>query len=153
MCNVLHEIEPSKWLNLFSNDGEIPKVLNQRGILLLVEDQEMQIGEKAYQKGFIVLNTPELKELFNISEADKDFGFSDARGDGRLIAHRINKNYLIRITPESRIKCLKQLHSIAKDKILAIRNEEVKYKNGKKHGFWIQQYANTGLVLDELTNK
>lgn len=153
MSNVLHEIEPSKWLNLFSKDGEIPKLLNNKGILLLVEDQEMQIGEKAYQKGFIVLNTSELKELFKISESDTKFGFSDARNDGRLKAHRISKEYLMRITPESRISCLKQLHDISKEKILSIRNKEVKYKNGKKHGFWIQQYANTGLVLDELTNK
>lgn len=153
MCNVLHEIEPSQWLNLFSKEGEIPRLLNQKGILLLIEDQEMQIGEKAYQKGFIVLNTPELKELFFITEQDSDFGYSDVRGDGRLKAHRISKEYLMRITPESRISSLKQLHSISKDKILSIRTEEVKYKNGKKHGFWIQQHANTGLVLDELTNK
>ena len=153
MCNVLHEIEPKEWLNMFSKDGEIPKLLNDKGILLLVEDQEMQIGEKAYQKGFIVLNTTELKELFQITEDDKDFGFSDARGDNRLKAHRINKEYLTRITAESRIKCLEELHSLSKTKILEIRGKDINYKNGKKHGFWIQQYANTGLVLSELTNK
>lgn len=152
MSNVLHEIDPSQWLKMFSNNGEITKLLNDNGILLLVEDQEMLIGEKAYQKGFIVLDTPELKELFQIKEKDKDFGYSDARGDGRLKAHRIPKDYLTRITADSRVKCLEDVHFKAKSKILLIRNEKIKYKNGKRHGFWIQQYANTGLVLDELSN-
>jgi energy-coupling factor transporter ATP-binding protein EcfA2 len=152
MSNVLHEIEPNKWLNLFSNDGEIPKLLSHKGILILVEDQEMPIGEKAYQKGFIVLDTPELKELFSIKEVDLDFSYSDAKGDGRLKAHKIPKEYLTRITPESRIICLKQLHATSKEKILHIRKKDITYRNGKKHGFWIQQYANTGLVLPEFIN-
>lgn len=153
MCNVLHEIAPSNWLNLFSTDGEIPNLLNTNGILLLVEDQEMRIGEKAYQSGFILLNTPELKELFSIKEKDSNFGFSDAKEDGRLKAHRIPKEYLTRISSESRTNCIKLLHKNSKEKILSVREDDVNYKNGKKHGFWIQQYANTGLVLDELTNK
>ncbi|MCD6013599.1 MAG: hypothetical protein K0Q79_3461 [Flavipsychrobacter sp.] len=150
MCNVLHEIEPSHWLKLFSKDGEIYSLLSEKGILLLVEDQEMQIGEKAYQKGFIVLDTPELKELFRIKESDKDFGFSDARKDGRLKAHRIKKEYLARITNESKKDALSSLNKTAKEKVLKIRDEEINYKNGKRHGFWIQQLANTSLALEEL---
>lgn len=151
MCNVLHEIDPSEWLKIFSIGTGIPRLLNDKGILLLVEDQEMQIGEKAYQKGFIVLNTPHLKELFCIKETDLDFAFSDARGDGRLMSHRIGKGCLKRITSESREKCIRLLHQTSKSKIVSIKKtKDINYINGKKHGFWIQQYANTGLVLDEL---
>ncbi|MCP4120650.1 MAG: AAA family ATPase, partial [Bacteroidetes bacterium] len=60
MCNVLHEIDPNEWALLFGPEGDIPNLLNDNGILLLVEDQVMPIGEKAYQKGFIVLNTADL---------------------------------------------------------------------------------------------
>ena len=150
MCNVLHEIDPNDWLKLFSKKGEIPNLLKENGILLLVEDQEMPIGEKAYQKGFIVLNTAELKELFSIKESDSDFEFSDARGDGRLKAHIINKEFLMRITPESRLQSIESIHKNASEKILSIREEEINYKNGKTHGFWVQQFANTGLALSEL---
>jgi len=150
MCNVLHEIDPNDWLKLFSKKGEIPNLLNENGILILVEDQEMPIGEKAYQKGFIVLNTAELKELFSIKESDSDFEFSDARGDGRLKAHIIKKEYLMRISPESRLGSIESVHKNASEKILSIRKDKINYKNGKIHGFWVQQFANTGLSLSEL---
>jgi ABC-type multidrug transport system ATPase subunit len=150
MCNVLHEIDPKDWLKLFSADGEITSLLSEKGILLLVEDQEMLIGEKAYQKGFIVLNTAELKELFQITEQDDGFGFSDANNDGRLKAHRIPKIILERITAETRLQAITSLHITSSTEILKIRESEINYKNGKKHGFWIQQFANTGLALTEL---
>jgi len=151
MCNVLHEIDPNEWLNLFSQDGQVSSLLSENGILLVVEDQEMSIGEKAYQKGFVVLDTPEIKEVFNITERDTEFGYSTAK-EGRLKAHRIKKEYLGRITSETRINSLKSLNKKAATNILKIREEEINYKNGKKHGFWIQQLANTALCLNELTN-
>ena len=150
MCNVLHEIDPKDWLRLFFEKGEIPSLLSENGLLLLVEDHEMLIGEKAYQKGFLVLNTQEIKELFQIKEADTDFGFSDARGDGRLKAHRISKRYLSRITPETRMSALSVLKNTALEKIQETRAADVNYKNGKRHGFWVQQYANSSLALSEL---
>jgi hypothetical protein len=135
---------------LFSEHGEIPSLLSDNGLLLLVEDHEMLIGEKAYQKGFLVLNTQEIKELFQIKEVDKDFGFSDAKGDGRLKAHRISKHYLCRITPETRSSALSVLQNNALEKIQETRMANVNYKNGKRHGFWVQQYANSSLALSEL---
>lgn len=107
------------------------------------------IGEKAYQKGFIVLTTEAIKELFQITEEDKDFGFDQRKGE-RLKAHRIKREYLMRITPDSKIKALKAINKAALKKILSIRNEEISYKKGKEHGFWIQQFANTQLALSEL---
>ncbi len=150
MCNVMHEIDPKQWLKLFGNKGEVPNLLTEQGVFLLVEDHEMPLGEKAYQKGFLVLDTQEIKILFNIKKADTDFGFSDARGDGRLKAHRIKKEYLTRITKESRVKAIEVLNQTAADKILRIRKNEINYKNGKKHGFWTQQFANSALALNEL---
>lgn len=152
MCNVLHEVDPKDWLKLFANGGEIPELLSENGILLLVEDQVMSIGEQAYQKGFIVLDTGELKELFNIKEKDADFGYSDARGDGRLKAHRLKREYLTRITAESRISAIQILNDKATERILEIRGESASYKNGRRHGFWIEQLANSTLCLRELTS-
>lgn len=150
MCNVLHEIDPKDWLKLFTTNGEIPSLLSKNGILLVVEDHEMLTGEKAYQKGFLVLNTQEIKELFQIREADSDFGFSDVKGDGKLKAHRIPKQYLSRITTATRSSALNLLRKSALEKIQEIRAGEINYKNGKRHGFWVQQYANSSLALSEL---
>lgn len=151
MCNVLHEIDPKDWLKLFSTEGIISSLLDDNGLLLLVEDHQIPIGEKAYQKGFLVLDTPQLKDLFKITEEDTDFVFSDIRGDGRLKAHQIPKKCLIRIDADSRLAALKSLSTTAREKILEIRSmKEQNYQSGKLHGFWSQQFANSQLNIAEL---
>lgn len=153
MCNVLHEIDPKDWLKLFQKEGIITNLLSKNGILLLVEDHQIPIGEKAYQKGFLVLDTPQLKDLFKINEKEKRFKFSDKKGDGRLKAHQIPKNCLINITETSRLSAIKSLSKVAKEKILEIREQEKNYQNGKLHGFWTQQFANSMLNIAEFTTK
>ncbi len=149
MCNVLHEIDPTDWLTLFGKDGEITSLLADNGGLLLVEDHEIPVGEKAYQKGFLVLDTLQLKILFNIDNNDEGF-VDDARGDGRLKAHYIPKRCLQTIDAESRLKAIEYMSKHAQDKIKKIRKEEQNYKNGRLHGFWVQQFANAQLNLAEL---
>ncbi len=150
MCNVLHEIDPKEWLRLFQKDGTISKLLSEDGVLLLVEDHQMPIGEMAYQKGFLVLDTPQLKELFEIKEADSSFVISDHDSKGRLKAHQIAKKSLLNISAKTRIDAINSLSDIAKGNILSIRNSDKDYKNGKLHGFWTQQFANAQLNLAEL---
>lgn len=153
MCNVLHEIDPKDWLNLFQDGGVISSLLGENGFLLLVEDHQIPIGEKAYQNGFLVLDTPQLKELFKITEKDNDFTFSDKRGDGRLKAHHIPKRLLIQIDEKSRLDAIRSMSNTSRAKIIEIREKEKNYQNGILHGFWTQQFANSQLILSELTVK
>ncbi|MEO6904157.1 MAG: AAA family ATPase [Bacteroidia bacterium] len=153
MCNVLHEIDPKEWLKLFQKDGLISSLLSENGALLLVEDHQIPIGEKAYQKGFLVLDTAQLKDLFKISENETDFTYSDKKGDGRLKAHKIPKRCLTKIDESSRICAIKSMSITAREKILEIREMEKNYQNGKLHGFWTQQFANAQLNLAELTTQ
>jgi ABC-type cobalamin/Fe3+-siderophores transport system ATPase subunit/SAM-dependent methyltransferase len=153
MCNVLHEIDPKDWLKLFQNEGIISSLLSENGMLLLVEDHQIPIGEKAYQKGFLVLDTPQLKDLFKISEKETNFTFTDKKGDGRLKAHQIPKRCLTQIDEASRLSAIKSMSITAREKILEIRDKEKNYQNGKLHGFWTQQFANAQLNLTELTTK
>ena len=129
----------------------ISSLLSDNGILLLVEDHQIPIGEKAYQKGFLVLDTPQLKDLFNISEKDTDFKITDTKEDGRLKAHQIPKRFLIQISEASRLSAIKSMSVTAREKILEIRDKETNYQNGKLHGFWTQQFANAQLNLSEFT--
>lgn len=152
MCNVLHEIDPVEWLNLFQTNGIITNCLKQNGLLLLIEDQNIPVGELAYQKGFLVMDTPHLKELFQITEQD-NFKFTDKNNDGRLKAHQINKNLLTRINEETRVNAIQAISSTAREKIIEVRKLDKNYKNGKLHGFWTQQFANAQLNLAELTIK
>jgi predicted ATPase len=154
MCNVLHEIDPLEWLKLFGIGGEITSTLSGKGILLLVEDYQMPTGEKAYQKGFLVLDTLQLKELFKISAKDEGFSSEDMKGNGRIKAHFIPKTYLERIDATSRLETIKSISKKAKVKIREIRdNKETNYQNGKLHGFWTQQLANAELGIEELATQ
>ena len=149
MCNVLHEIDPKEWLKLFGKRGMVTSLLSEDGVLLLVEDEEIPVGEKAHTKGFIVFDTTELRTLFDIKNGET-FLFSDQRNDGRLKAHIIEKNWLKRITAQTRKSSLKDRKSRASDEILKLRNEKPNYKNGRKHSFWVQQLANAELALRDL---
>jgi hypothetical protein len=121
--------------------------LSKEGTLLVVEDQLIPVGEKAYENGFLVFDKIQFKKLFNITD---DYKVLDARGDGRLKAHFIPSNVLQNIDPTSRITSIESLQEAAKRNIKILREDKATFKNGKLHGFWIQQVANAQLCLDEL---
>jgi len=152
MCNVLHEIDPSEWLPLFGENGILRQLLKHDGFLLLIEDTEMRIGEKAHSRGFLVLDTAELKTLFSITENDKDFAMDDARGDGRLKAHCIPASCLKEISKESLHSSLTQLSHLAIEELKKMRatNYSYSYRNGRKHAFYTQQFTTAQLVLESL---
>jgi energy-coupling factor transporter ATP-binding protein EcfA2 len=147
MCNVLHEIDPQEWLDLFSEHGLIRYLLRTDGFLLLVEDTEMRIGEKAHQSGFLVLNTAELRTFFAIKEADVGFKAEDERKDGRLKAHLVPTQCLGRANQDTFVAALKQVKHLACEEIKKLRSREPNYKLGRKHAFHVQQLANATLAL------
>lgn len=147
LCNVLHEIPVSEWLNLFAPEGAIFKLLKDDGFLLLVEDMNIPVGEKAHQRGFLVLDTAQLRTLFCVTDADSRFSY-DAKREGRLKAHLIPKECVARISAPSRKDAIKEIIYLAKQRILALREAESDYPNGRLHGFWVQQLANAQLALD-----
>ena len=153
LCNVLHEIEPTEWVYLFSEENILGKYLNKNGYILIVEDQEMPVGEKAYKNGFMVFGKNQFRKLFNLKEKDNYESF-DARGDNRLMAHLIPKKYIQRITNESIKTAIEDLSSEALRKIDSIRQtQNCNFKNGMKLSFWLQQYANSNLNLRPFSKK
>lgn len=153
MCNVLHEIQPNEWLTTFNSQSLINRALKDTGYILIVEDQRIPSGEKAHQFGFLVLDTPHLKTLFNVVHKDISEGLFEAfdyRDDGRLKAHKISKSLLGRLSSKSRKKAIEELKATAKDNIMGCRNKEPSYKIGQMHGFWTQQFANASLYLDQI---
>jgi energy-coupling factor transporter ATP-binding protein EcfA2 len=148
MCNVLHEIPLELWPSIFSMHGAIHRCLKKDGFLLLVEDMNIPIGEKPHQKGFLVLDTPELRTLFQIRNGDS-FSFSSVR-EGRLKAHYIPRECLSRMNLDSRRKALEEITHKAKQEIKSLRAAAPSFQNGRLHGFWVQQLANAQLCLEAL---
>lgn len=150
MSNVFHEIEPKYWVTLFNSPTSVFNTLKDEGVLLIIEDQYLAVGEKAHANGFLVFDELEFKKLFKI-EQDDGYITTDYRGNGRLKSHHIPKKCITRIDSDSKKVALEVLLQNSKDKIKVIRaKDSPTFKDGKLHGFWSQQLANTSLVLEEL---
>ena len=154
MTNVLHEIPPAKWLALFSSAGLPSRALRSDGYLLVVEDQQIPVGELAHQHGFLVMNSNQLKKLFKVLADDVSAQRFSSREseDGRLAAHLVHSSLFNRVDADSRKEAIKALRDHAKSEIESLRMDAAvkDYKNGMKHAFWTQQLANAVLALDEL---
>lgn len=153
MCNVLHEIDPSEWLDLFAVDGVIARSLNATGSLLIVEDYLMPKGEYAHAYGFIVLNTEALQALFCAGAGDDAIKARDADSPytGRIRAHIVPVQLLGRVTAESRKRSLELAVRSAEAEIKRIRAQRQRdYRTGQAHAFWVQQFTNLKLALRAL---
>ncbi len=148
MCNVLHEIDPLKWLEVFIGKHSLMRLLRTSGHLLVVEDQLLAVGEKAHAKGFLVLDALELKRLFAIkAEGIQSFPHPDR---AHLKAHKIAAGAIPGITASTRCAALQSLATTAKTQISALRTASINYRNGRLHSFWAQQLANSTMALEEL---
>jgi ABC-type cobalamin/Fe3+-siderophores transport system ATPase subunit/SAM-dependent methyltransferase len=148
LCNVFHEIDPTKWLSLFNETSIINQNLKESGELLIIEDYLMPQGEYAHQFGFIVLDTESLQKLFVASDGKDKIRIKSER-DGRIKGHFMPKPLLANVTAITIKQALQLAQQNAKEKIEEIRTlKEHDFKSGRAHGFWIQQYVNTTLALE-----
>jgi len=145
LVNVLHEISPLHWNDLFANTSAIYSLLNSDGKLIIVEDQVIPNGEKAYTEGFIVFDVPEFKKLFKLRKYDYDENL-----EGRLKAHIFNKDSINKFSGNTLKEALSSMFLRAKKEVEDIRDKKTSYKNGMVHGFWVQQLANTFLVMNKM---
>ncbi|KRG55889.1 hypothetical protein ARC02_07110 [Stenotrophomonas africana] len=152
MTNVLHEIPVEDWLRVFSPNGLLSRIIKEDGFLLIVEDQQIPVGEMAHQNGFIILNTNELARLFAITESDRQAGQFRAgyERNGRLTAHLVSRRLFDRVSTQSRRSALEAVKALAGDRIVQLRSSEKSYRNGLLHGLWTQQLANATLALQQL---
>jgi predicted ATPase/SAM-dependent methyltransferase len=148
LCNVLHEIAPKDWLGLFSKDNIISSSLKDSGYLLIIEDHLMPQGEYAHEFGFIVLDTKPLESLFAASDGKNIIEVKSER-EGRIKGHFIPKCLLANVSNSTIEQALKLAQEEAKGNIEKIRNlKQHTFKSGREHGFWVQQYTNTGMALE-----
>lgn len=139
MCNVFHEIDPTKWLGVFEATGVMSRALHADGCLVIVEDYLMPKGEFAHPFGFTLLDTEALKVLFQ-AEADNDavkVVDADGRYTGRIKAHIVPARLLPKVSPESRKKSLELAAGNALEQIEKLRTGKGGFKAGQAHAFWV----------------
>jgi ABC-type cobalamin/Fe3+-siderophores transport system ATPase subunit/SAM-dependent methyltransferase len=150
LCNVLHEITPIEWKDLFNDTSIINQSLKDSGKLLIIEDYLMPKGEYAHPFGFIVLDTESLQKLFAAGSGDDKIIVKCER-EGRIKGHFVPRHLLANVTSITVKEALRLAQRNAQEKINEIRNRGTHdFKSGRAHGFWVQQYANTTLALNQL---
>lgn len=150
LCNVLHEISPSDWVRLLGPNGVIDRVLANDGFVLIVEDQQLPIGERAHDFGFLVLDNSELCALFGASiRAGEILTDCASTHPDRLKAHLVPKSLLTNVSSESRSRAIAQLRDRAKDKaseIARIANRDP--NTARAYSFWTAQFFNASVAAD-----
>lgn len=142
MVNVLHEINPFFWDSLFA---DIAKLLNDDGRLIIVEQKELTIGEKAHKNGFVILSEKSAKTLFDTSID------VNSPEDENIIEFTIPKS-ILSCSKEKISNCLTSLMNESLDAIKHIDPiPYIKigehYKYGLKLAFWEHQHTNAEICI------
>ena len=168
MVNVLHEIDVNEWIETFSG---IKDLLKSDGKLIIVEREELTVGETPYVNGYVMLTKEGVKVLFDSPQVDN---YKDGQKERPIVRYIIKKSAIKKLQPEKVQSCLLKMQEEAKEKIQEIhktyrekdlkRNndsadkEEIKqghklengrFKDGISLAFWVHQYTNISLILDK----
>ena len=145
LVNVLHEIDPDEWKEVFEN---AKLLLREDGKLVIVEREELMTGESPYKAGFLMITSNAAMDLFGEEHLDE--------------YHHPQKDYLVRylVDPKGleikdtdsavrviRQDALKEIRQI-KEKADSVDRKE-KFREGIKLAFWLHQYANASILLEQ----
>jgi ABC-type cobalamin/Fe3+-siderophores transport system ATPase subunit len=151
MCNVLHEVDPGEWPELFGSDGIVRILLKPGGDLRVVEDMRIPAGEHAHRFGFLLLPPESLKQLFELTESDTRFVTESHEGKGRLCLSSIPGYAIARYSAQSRSKALEELARTAKASLRELRRApRTDYQSGHLHALWALLLTNAQLALESL---
>ena len=149
MCNVLHEVPPGEWPSTLP---ACAKLLKSGGGLLLVEDYGIQVGERAHEYGFLLLDEPELVELFEIRERDRREGAfqrttsAEPRYKDRLVAHFIEKSCVARVSSATRRAAIEKLRERMEQAVQHhLQNPKASGSIGRSYARSTQLLANASL--------
>lgn len=150
LVNVLHEIDPVYWEEAFDI---ISRLLKDTGQLVIVEREELTIGEAPYQNGFLVLTEASVDKLF----ASGHFPPQRHEEKQYIVKYAIPQSAL----PVSRsnvLGCIEQIREDSIDSIKQVKGQSAtddmsRYRAGIKLAFHLHQYANASLILNSETIK
>lgn len=148
LINVLHEIPPNEWRAMFEI---IQQLLKETGKLIIVEREELTIGESPYNNGFLVLTEDGAKELFGSDH----FRYEKHPTKDYIVKYTVSRTGLS-IKDDQITCCIKaiQNNSLQMIKNLKrdthIENDKQRFQAGIKLAFHLQQYANAALLIEEL---
>lgn len=146
LVNVLHEISPEYWEEVFENTYDL---LSDKGKLVIVELEELKIGESPYDGSFLMITENAAKTLFDEVNVYK-------RIKPTIYKFEIDKTH-VKTTKESIKKSVNQIMKDSHDQIVQIKNEindtTTNFKTGIKLTFWLHQFANSTLIFEKMNQE
>lgn len=144
MMNVLHEIDPAEWTDIFH---DLYSCMAEHSYLLFVEASVLSKGEQPNNVGYLVLGSREMKKLFQSSSDFPDIVLSKKQKSTCLI---IEHQYLQNITGQTVRDAIRELEKNAYADLLKERNTG---NAGRKYAFLTQLYLNAKIFNDSNQTK
>lgn len=148
LVNVLHEVSPFEWKDLFST---IKNLLNpENGALIIVERSELTIGESPYDEGFLMITRNGANQLFGID----NYSYDEHPDNKYIVRYLIFREY-INVEEENVRECVKAIKNDAYENIAKIKgkkpdDEKLRFKRGLSLAFHLNQFANATLISDRI---
>jgi hypothetical protein len=150
LCNVLHEIDPAEWASLFAKLGSS---LTDDGTVLILEDQEMPVGELANLYGFLLLGKAEFGKLFNIPLNDLRVHTSpDPSYASRLLAIAIPRDKLAKCDVGAALDNLERrvLLDVRRMRSQALGEKKGDARAGRRMALLSQLAINARIALEQM---
>lgn len=150
LVNVLHEINPEEWDEVFDT---VSHLLKEGGELVIVEREELTVGEAPYRNGFLMITCNGANKLFGINSYD----YEQHEKKKHIAKFKVKKEKLS-VTREKVKECVKAIQDDAFHEIEGIKHGKkirglARYKAGLKLAFYLNQYANASLILNDWNTK
>lgn len=144
LVNVLHEIEPKYWEEIFKN---IFSLLSSNGYLLLIEHSELTVGEKPYQSGFVVVQEQAMDLLSNENEKI----LCEHHEQNHAIARYLVPQQILKdLNRDKVVAMLKEIRKLAIERIYEIKGKNISsFEMGIKLAFWTHQLANIEVIFSK----
>ena len=144
MMNVLHEISPNEWPDLFD---KIYLHLAENGYLLFVETSTLIKGEMPNATGFLVLGCSELKTLFNLESDPSPIIIKENQ---KSVCVPISKRYIKRIKKRTVDMAI---HDLENNTLMRLKEERIKadFSLSRYYAFLTQLYINAKLYNESNT--
>lgn len=142
MMNVLHEIPPKDWTNIFS---DIYNLMTDNAFLIFVETSILSKGELPNKTGFLVLGEEELCVLFT---EKKLFPSLKIKDNQKSLCTIIPKSSLSKITSQSVSNAIKLLEDNSLKTLKSLKASRNNKKSARKYAFYSQLYINAKLYND-----
>ena len=145
LVNVLHEIDPVYWTEIFQN---IEALLKETGQLIIVERSELTVGEAPYNNSFLMIT----KESANVLFGKENVEYLEHSEKPYIVKYRVSRQGL-QVTKDKVQACIKQIKQDSYEMIKQLKGTDIteeRYKRGLKIAFWLHQYANASLIVEEM---